>query len=152
MSVKYLTPPERKKSQIYLMFLTEKKDKFIRVQMMYNGNLTRKWLTREDFASTTAYIKSIMICDVVDTKEERYTMTADATNYFIQALMNNIKDDEERVMKKITGVMVDMLVKTYPVLYGPNVVYDHGRRVIYVQLLRDIYGMLQSSLLWYKKF
>jgi hypothetical protein len=39
-------------------------------------------------------------------------------NAFIQALMPEVKDGDERVMMKITGVLVDMLVELNPELYG----------------------------------
>ena len=55
-------------------------------------------------------------------------------------------------MMKITGVLVDMLFQLDPQLYGPHVVYEKGRKVLYVQVLQAIYGMLTASLLWYLKF
>ena len=45
-----------------------------------------------------------------------------------------------------------MLVQLDSATYGPYVVYEKGRKVLYVQVLRAIYGMLQASLLWYKEF
>ena len=53
---------------------------------------------------------------------------------------------------KITGVLVDMLVQIAPEIYGSYVVYEHGKKVLYVEVLKALYGMLQSSLLWYAKF
>jgi hypothetical protein len=51
---------------------------------------------------------------------------------------------------KITGVLVDMLVELNPELYGPYVVYEKTRKVLYVRVLRAIYGMLEAALLlWY---
>ena len=79
-------------------------------------------------------------------------MTADVPNAFIQAPMPEVKPNEDRVMMKITGVLVDMLVQMCPEVYGPYVVFENGRKVLYVQVLRAIYGMLQAALLWYKKF
>ena len=79
-------------------------------------------------------------------------MSADVPNAFIQTEMPEIKQGEERVMMKITGVLVDMLIQLDPQLYGPHVVYEKGRKVLYVQVLRAIYGMLTASLLWYLKF
>jgi hypothetical protein len=81
-------------------------------------------------------------------------MTCDIPNAFIQALMPEVKDGEERVMMKITGVLAEMLVKLNPELYGPYVVYEGNRRnkVLYVQVMRAIYGMLEAAILWYKKF
>jgi hypothetical protein len=51
---------------------------------------------------------------------------------------------------KITGVRVDLLVDTSPEVYGPHVVTDKHRRVLYVlQVLRGLYGKLVAALLWY---
>jgi hypothetical protein len=79
-------------------------------------------------------------------------MTCNIPNAFIQALMPEVKDGNERVMMKITGVLVNMLVKLNPELYGPYVVYEKNRKVLYVRVIRAIYGMLEAALLWYKKF
>ena len=53
---------------------------------------------------------------------------------------------------KITGVLVELLVDLAPEIYGPHVVFDNGKKVLYVQVLRALYGMLLSALLWYKQF
>jgi hypothetical protein len=49
-------------------------------------------------------------------------------------------------------VLVDILVELNPQLYGPYVVYEQRGKVLYVRVLRAIYGMLEAALLWYKKF
>jgi hypothetical protein len=68
--------------------------------------------------------------------------------------MPEVKDGNERVIMEITGVLVDMLVELNPELYGPYVVYERNRRnkILYVQVMRAIYGMLEAAILWYKKF
>ena len=54
---------------------------------------------------------------------------------------------------KISGILVEMLTKLDPVLYGPYVVFENGSKVLYVvQVLKAMYGMLQATLLWYMKF
>jgi hypothetical protein len=95
-----------------------------------------------------------MLTAVIDAHEERNVMTCDIPNAFIQALMPEVKDGDERVMMKITGVLVGMLVELNPELYGLYVVYERSRRnkVLYVQVMRAIYGMLEAAILWYKKF
>ena len=105
-------------------------------------------MPREDCAGPIANLDIINICDVVDAREERDTMTADVNNYFIQALMPNIKYGKERVMMNILGELVDMLVKIDPVLYVIHGVYERGRKVLNVQVLCNIYGKVQSILLW----
>jgi hypothetical protein len=63
-----------------------------------------------------------------------------------------MKDGDEHVIMKITGVLVDLLVQMAPEVYGPYVVFENGRKVLYVQVLKALYGMLVASLLWYKQF
>ena len=120
--------------------------------MVHNGKPTSEWLTREDSASLMAALESIMLTAVIDAHKEHDTMTVNIPNAFIQTDMPKPKEGEERVIMKITGVLVDMLVQLKPELYGPYVVYEDGRKVLYVQVLKAICGMLQALLLWYKKF
>jgi hypothetical protein len=45
-----------------------------------------------------------------------------------------------------------MLVKLNPELYRPYLVYAKNRKVLHVQeVMRAIYGLLETALLWYKK-
>jgi hypothetical protein len=55
-------------------------------------------------------------------------------------------------MMKIRGALVDILVEMSPETYKDFVVYEKGQKVLYVRMLRALYGMLISSLLYYKKF
>ena len=132
--------------------LTEKRNKTVKGRMVYNGKPSREWIGKEDSASPTAALESILITAVIDAKERQDVMTADVLNAFIQTVMPKPKEGEARVMMKITGVLVDMLVQLDPALYGPYAVFENNRKVLYVQVLHAIYGMLESSLLWYKKF
>ena len=147
-----LTPQEKRKAMEALMLLTEKRDNSVKGRLVYNGKPTREWLSREDAASPTAATESIMLTSIVDAKEERDVMTGDIPNAFIQTKMPDVKDGEERVIMKITGVLVDLLVEMSPEVYGPHVVFENGKKVLYVQVLRALYGMLIASLLWYKQF
>jgi len=143
-------PIERKKAQIALAYLAQKRDNSIKGRTVYNGKPTREWLGREESASPTASLESIMLTTVVDALEGRDVMTTDIPNAFIQTPMPEL-DDKDRVMMKITGVLVDILVNIALDEYQGYIVYENGRKVVYVQVLRAIYGMLQSALLWYNK-
>jgi hypothetical protein len=147
-SIKKMTQVEQRKAQQALMFLREKRDGTIKGRMVYNGKPTRKWLSREDSASPTAALESIMLTAVINVHAGRDVMICDIPNAFIQALMPEVKDGDERVMMKITGVLVDMLVELNPELYGPYLVYEKNRKVLYVQVIRAIYRMLEAALLW----
>ena len=48
--------------------------------------------------------------------------------------MPEIKDGEERIYMKITGIMVQILIDMAPE-YRDYVVFENGKRVIYVKVL-----------------
>ena len=149
--VSVLSPSEKKKAMEALMFLTEKRDKSIKGRMVYNGKPTRAWESREDNASPTVALESILLTATVDAKEGRDVMSCDIPNAFIQAHMPPPKEGEERVYMKITGVLVDLLVELAPEIYGPYVTFENGVKVLYVEVLKALYGMLRAALLWYLK-
>jgi len=151
-SIKEMTAVEKKKSQQSLMFLSEKRDGIIKGRMVYDGKPTREWMSREDVMSPTAALESIVLTSVIDSFEERDVMTCDIPNAFIQAEMPEVKEGDERVLMKIQGVLVNLMIELDPSLYGPKVVQENGKRIIYVMVLRAIYGMMEAALLWYKKF
>ena len=150
-SVKDLTNSERKKAQIALSYLTEKRDGTIKGRTVYNGKPTREWLNKEDSASPTASLDSILLTAMIDAHENRDIMTTDVPNAFIQTPME-YKEGEEKIIMKITGSLVDILINKDPLKYGGYAVFENGKKVLYLKVLRAIYGMLQSALLWYRKF
>ena len=87
----------------------------------------------------------------VDAKEKRDTATLDIPNAFIQTEMNKEDKDGNRYVMKIRGALVDMLVQIAPEIYKDYITYERGHKILYVQVLKAIYGMLQSALLFYKK-
>ena len=151
-SIGELTKHEKEKAMKGLMLLTEKKDGSKKGRLVYNGKPTREWLSREDASSPTASLESIMLTAVIDAYESRDVMCNDIPNAFIQAPMPILHEGEERIIMKITGKLVDMLINLDATMYGPFVVFEKNERVIYVQVLKAIYGMLQAALLWYQKF
>jgi hypothetical protein len=93
-----------------------------------------------------------LITGVIGAKEERDVMTCDIPNAFIQAYLPKKEPGEDRVVMNITGVLVNMLVNINPEIYGPAVVLENCKKVLYVEVLKAIYGMLEAAPLWYKTF
>jgi hypothetical protein len=73
---------------------------------------------------------------VIKAKEERDVMTCDIPNKFIQAYLPKKEPGEDRVVVKITGVLVNMLVGINPELYRPAVVLENRKKVLYVEVLK----------------
>ena len=53
---------------------------------------------------------------------------------------------------KIIDSLVDMILKLDPDNFKGCVVYEKGLKLIYIVVIREIYGMLVISLLWYQNF
>ena len=70
-SVESMTTGERRKVMTALMCLTKKCDSTIKGRMVYNGKPTREWLSREDLASPTATLESIMLTAVIEANGAR---------------------------------------------------------------------------------
>ena len=98
--------------------------------MVYDGKPTRDWIQHEDMMSPTAALESIVLTALIDTNEQRDVRTCDIPNAFIQAEMPEVKQGQNRVMMKITGVLVDLLTKVDPSTFGPKVVFENKKRVI----------------------
>ena len=52
---------------------------------------------------------------------------------------------------KIRGKLAALLVEMEPKVYGPFLIEESGGKILYVKVLKAIYGMLQSVLLFYNK-
>ncbi|KAG7373398.1 reverse transcriptase RNA-dependent DNA polymerase [Nitzschia inconspicua] len=146
-----LTPLERKRAMESLIFLSEKRDGTVKGRMCANGSSQRSYIRQDEAASPTAMTESILITATIDAKQKRDVMTSDIPNAFVQTDVNKHKIGE-RIVMKIKGPMVDMLIEMAPEIYSDYVIEENGRKVFYVMILKALYGMLQSSLLYYNKF
>ncbi|KAL7565950.1 hypothetical protein ACA910_008408 [Epithemia clementina (nom. ined.)] len=145
-----LTPSEKARAMESLIFLTEKRDGSIKGRTCANGSVQRQWMDREETASPTAATEAILLTVIVDAHESRDVMIADIPNAFIQTPMPKANKGE-RVIMKIRGSLVDMLVEMSPEIYQEHVVIEAGNKILYVIVTKAIYGMLVSALLFYKK-
>ncbi|CAJ1951080.1 unnamed protein product [Cylindrotheca closterium] len=150
--VRDMTASEQKKTQSAMMLVAEKQfKKTNKGCLVYQGDGTREWLLQEDTASPTALQEAITTTRVIDAHKGRDVLTMNMPNAFIQTYMPEAKEGEDRIYMKITGMMVQILIDMAPE-YRKYVVLENRKRVIYVRVLRAIYGMLQSSLLFYNQF
>ncbi|CAJ1970174.1 unnamed protein product [Cylindrotheca closterium] len=127
--VEDMTDFEKRRAQDAMMLLAEKNTGEIKGRCVYKGDGTREWLSREDTSSPTAALEAIMITCVIDAYEGRDMMSLDIPNAFIQTQMP--MDAKSRVMMKITGLLVDMMIRLEP-RYRDYVVIENGKRVIYM--------------------
>ncbi|KAG7371066.1 reverse transcriptase RNA-dependent DNA polymerase [Nitzschia inconspicua] len=146
-----MTQLEKERAMESLIFLTEKRDGRLKGRMCANGSTQREYTNPDETASPTAMTESILITGTIDAKQKRDIMTADIPNAFVQTHVDKQKVGE-RIIMKIRGLMVDILVEMAPEIYADYVVIENGKKVLYVIMLKALYGMLQSAMLYYNKF
>ena len=100
------------------LFLKQKRDKSIKGQMVVGGNKQRGTIDKEDAASPTAALESVLLSSTIDAAEERYVAVIDIPNSFIQT---RIKNDEEKVALRLRGKIADILIKTAPEIYRKHI-------------------------------
>jgi hypothetical protein len=145
-----LTSDQRKNILESHIFLTEKRTGEIKGRTVAGGNKQRGYIEKEDASSPTVATESVILTSVVDAKEERETAVLDIPNAFIQTV---VKDKKRRVIIRIRGMLVDILVKLAPEVYEPFVTLDKkGQKQILVECLNAIYGTMVAGLLYYEKF
>jgi hypothetical protein len=76
-------------------------------------------------------------------------MTLDIPNAFVQT---EISLDGDKIIMKIRGQLVDILLELCPGVYDDYVIDEGKHKILYMRMLKALYGMLISSILYYKKF
>ena len=95
------------------------------------------WVELES-KTPTAMTDGISITGVIDAREERDNMSADISNAFIQAEVPKGKDTHTKIIMKISGKLVDMLVAIAPETHAQYIVYKNKKKVLYIQVLRTL--------------
>ena len=77
--------------------------------------------------------------------EEKKIATANVQAAYLHADMDNF------VVIKLQGPIVDILCEMKPE-YLKFVVLENGKKTLYMQLMKALYGCIKSALLWYELF
>ena len=141
-----LSQEERDKVLESLIFLTQKRDGMAKAQTCVNGSKQQLWTDKEDSASPTVLLESVMITSVIDAKEGCEVAVIDIPECICPNRDGRRTCDHEnaREVGRTTCRGCTGSVRDY-------VVTERGQTVLYLELRKALYGMLQSALLFYKK-
>jgi hypothetical protein len=139
-----LTKDQKRASLRYLMFLKKKCCGTIKARGCAGGRKQRETTNKEDASAPIVSIEAIMLSATIDVMEERDVAMVDISGAFMQA---NI---DEVVHVKFEGKIAEMLVKLDPQLFRKYVKDENGKSVLYVELLKALYGTLKAALLFWK--
>ena len=139
-----LTPGQIREALGYLMFLKRKRNGKIKGRGCADGRKQRAYIAKEDATSPTVSTDAVFITAIIDAMEGRCVTVVDIPGAFMQVMM------DKGVHMRITGLMATLLIEIDS-SYKQFVVYEHGKPVIYVELLRALYGTLRAARLFWER-
>jgi hypothetical protein len=132
------------------IFVEEKQDGKIKARKVVGGNKQQDYITKENVSSPTVSAEAVMLTCVINALEDQDIAVINIPNAFVQTV---VEDEEQRVVVRIRGPLVDILMSVAPDVYGPYVSTNKaGWKVLLVQCLNAVYRTMVAALLYYKKF
>ena len=111
-------------------------------------NLAKIHSTKEATSPTTA-LEAIFTTIVIGVKHKRDVMTLYIPNLFVRI---DISLGRDKIIMNIRGQLVKILIEIYPEVYKKYVRYEGKQKFIYIHILKALYIILVSLILYYKKF
>ena len=92
---------------------------------------------------------SILTGLAIDAYESRDVAIVDIPGAYLHADMP--QTEGETVLVKLEGDFVDIMCSVNEKI-TPHVVYEGNTKVLFMTVLREIYGCLESTMLWYNLY
>ena len=103
-------------------------------------------MSKQEIASPTVLMESVFLTATIEASEEREVAVVDIPNAFIQT-----PHQREQVLMKVKGELAAILASIQQEAYQDYITQERGVPVIYLEILKAIYGMIESPMLFYKK-
>ena len=143
-----LIPLDRKKALEAVNLIKEKFCGNTKGRTCANGSKQRKDLKPDESVySPTCPIKALMETLVIDVMEQIYVAILGVPEDFLQHAL----PVDRFLLIKIIDEFVEGMCDFNPE-YIPYVRYENGKKVLNVNILRAIYGCIDSALLWYRLY
>jgi len=144
-----LTKEQKQAALESLAFITEKRNGDVKTRTCVDGSKQRseEGYDKNAASSPTVANDNMMVTCAIDAHEGRDVATIDLPQAFL-----NTNYVGPEVMMALRGHLAEMMVKVNPERYKPFLIYtSKGVALLYVRMNKAMYGMLQSSLLFYRK-
>ena len=125
--------------------IKEKGNRWLKGRSVTDGRPQRVLYTKDETSSPTATPESVLLTAMIDVEEDRHVMVADVTGAYLNA------DMDDFVLIRLSGDDVDMMCNANPT-YEQFVTNENGRKTLFLQLKKALYGCVKSVLLWYHLF
>ena len=135
-----LMPEQRKEVLGYLMFLKRKCCGKIKGCRCADGHKQRAYITKEESTAPMVSTEAVFLTAVIDA-----LAVLDVPGAFMQAEIDSL------VHVWFTGAMVSMLLQIDHEMYKDYVMIERGEWVMYMKLLKALYGTFCTARLFWQK-
>ena len=140
-----LTYEQKRRALNAINLIKKKRDGTIKGRTCADGSKQHRYLKEdEDISSPTLALESLLITLVIDVYEGRDVAFFDIPGAYLHAKV----PPEKMVTLKLKGVFVDIMCEINQE-YVQHVRYENGQKVLYLRVLRALYGCIDSALQWY---
>ena len=140
-----LTNEQKRAALRAINLFKEKRNGIVKGRTCADGRSQRNLYDKSQTASPTVSTDALMLSIIVEAYERRDIGTADVVGAYLRAFM------DDYVIMKFVGASVKLLCQINP-KYQKHVVKENGVDVLYVRLIKALYGCVKSALLWYELF
>ena len=140
-----LTRGQRKAALRAINLFKEKRNGKLKGRTCADGRSQRPLYDKSQTASPTVSNDALLLTIIIEALENRDVATADVVGAYLKAYMDDF------VIMKFVGESVRLLCELNPA-HIPFVVKENGVDVLYVRLIKALYGCVKSALLWYELF
>ncbi len=126
------------------MLLKQKRCGKIKARGCADGRKQRVYKSKDETSAPTVHTESLFLSCIIDAKEGRQVITCDIPGAFMHA------DMDEMIHLKLEGPLAELLTKVEPKRYSKFIGMERGKKVLYVQLTKALYGTLQAALLFWE--
>ena len=142
---KKLSRAQKKAALRAMNVIKEKRCGRIKGRTIADERNQRSLYTKEETSSLAVSNDALMLSLVIDAMEGQDEATADVQGAYLHAKMTDF------TLLRMEGDSVDTMCDV-SADYRKYVCYENGKKVLYLKLLKALYGCVQSALLWYDLF
>ena len=138
-----LSADDRHKALNYLMYLKQKRCGRIKARGCADRRKQRVYKGKDETSSLTVSTEALFLSCVIDAQEGCNVVTVDIPGAFMHSEMDEV------LHLRLDGPMAELLCKVDEKKYRQYMYYEKKKPVLYVQLMRALYGTLQAALLFW---
>ena len=142
-----LSHEEKRKALRAINLIKQKRCGKIKARTCADGRPQRSYVPRDEAASPTVSMEALLTTLAIDAKEKRDVAVFDVPSAYLHAEMPASK----KVLIKLEDKFVDIMCQVNP-RYLPYVRTENKKKVLYLRVLKALYGCIESAPLWYNTY